>query len=294
MGSFGFEERGSKFSDSYRIFLTADGNYISPFHDIPLYAAGSSEDSVVLNMVVEVCRFTNAKMEISKELKLNPIKQDVKKGKMRFISNVFPNKGYPWNYGAFPQTWEDPNPNSPDQHTGFPGDNDPLDVCDISDIIPPAGSVIQVKVLGILAMIDEDETDWKVIAMNIADPQIGEFTDIQDVERVKPGLLRRTVEWFKYYKVPDGKPINKFAFNEEFKDKQFAAQVVKHTNESWKALMAKEISASIALVNTTVASSSDKVDSGEATAIVDANAPLTAESALPDTIDKFYYVPAGI
>ena len=76
---------------------------------------------------------------------------------MRFIANVFPNKGYPWNYGAFPQTWEDPK--NVDQHTGFNGDNDPLDVCEISDIIPPAGSVIQVKVLGILAMIDEGE--WK-------------------------------------------------------------------------------------------------------------------------------------
>jgi len=32
------------------------------------------------------------------------------------------------------------------------------------------GQVIQVKVLGILAMIDEGETDWKVIAINADDP----------------------------------------------------------------------------------------------------------------------------
>lgn len=32
------------------------------------------------------------------------------------------------------------------------------------------GQVIQVKVLGILALIDEGETDWKVIAINIEDP----------------------------------------------------------------------------------------------------------------------------
>lgn len=32
------------------------------------------------------------------------------------------------------------------------------------------GQVIQVKVLGILAMIDEGETDWKVIAINAEDP----------------------------------------------------------------------------------------------------------------------------
>lgn len=34
---------------------------------------------------------------------LNPIKQDVKKGKLRFVANVFPHKGYIWNYGAIPQ-----------------------------------------------------------------------------------------------------------------------------------------------------------------------------------------------
>lgn len=32
------------------------------------------------------------------------------------------------------------------------------------------GQVIQVKVLGILAMIDEGEMDWKVIAINAEDP----------------------------------------------------------------------------------------------------------------------------
>lgn len=41
--------------------------------------------------------------QISKEELLNPIKQDIKKGKLRFVRNCFPHKGYIWNYGAFPQ-----------------------------------------------------------------------------------------------------------------------------------------------------------------------------------------------
>ena len=36
---------------------------------------------------------------------MNPIKQDVKKGKMRFVKNSFPYKGYIWNYGAIPQVY---------------------------------------------------------------------------------------------------------------------------------------------------------------------------------------------
>jgi hypothetical protein len=54
-------------------------------------------------MIVEVPRWTNAKMEISKEEPFNPIKQDIKRGKLRFVRNCFPHHGYIWNYGAFPQ-----------------------------------------------------------------------------------------------------------------------------------------------------------------------------------------------
>lgn len=50
-------------------------------------------------MVVEIPRWTNAKMEISKTESFNPILQDTKKGKLRFVRNCFPHKGYLWNYG---------------------------------------------------------------------------------------------------------------------------------------------------------------------------------------------------
>lgn len=38
------------------------------------------------------------------------------------------------------------------------------------------------------------------------------------MRQLKPGYLEATVDWFKRYKVPDGKPENQFAFNGEFKD----------------------------------------------------------------------------
>lgn len=60
-----------------------------------------------------------------------------------------------FNYGCFPRTWEDPDHVHPD--TGYQGDNDPLDVCEIGLRIVATGDVRQVKVLGVLAMIDEGE-----------------------------------------------------------------------------------------------------------------------------------------
>lgn len=147
---------------------------ISPFHDIPLYPIPSND--TVCNMVVEVPRWSNAKMEVSmgvapKQLpqkaliccccclqicvseKLNPIKQDIKNGDLRFVCNCFPHHGYIWNYGALPQTWEDPY--HVDASTGCKGDNDPLDVCEIGQRVAKRGEVRQVKILGTLALIDE-------------------------------------------------------------------------------------------------------------------------------------------
>lgn len=43
--------------------------------------------------------------QIATKESLNPIKQDVKKGKLRYVANVFPHKGYIWNYGAIPQVF---------------------------------------------------------------------------------------------------------------------------------------------------------------------------------------------
>ena len=52
-----------------------DGTFISPFHDIPLWA---DKANALAHMVVEIPRGQNAKLEICKDEPLNPIKQDVK------------------------------------------------------------------------------------------------------------------------------------------------------------------------------------------------------------------------
>lgn len=51
------------------------------------------------------------------------------------------------------------------------GDGDPIDVCDIAvQQSTRPGHVYQVKVLGILGMIDGGETDWKILAVRTDDP----------------------------------------------------------------------------------------------------------------------------
>ena len=62
-------------------------------------------------------------------------------GNLRYVANVYPQKGYPWNYGCIPQTWE--NPKHIDANTKEGGDNDPIDVCEIGSRVPARGEVIQ-------------------------------------------------------------------------------------------------------------------------------------------------------
>lgn len=118
----------------------------------------------------------------------------------------------------FYQTWEDPNVIHPE--TKAKGDNDPLDVCEIGELVGYPGQIKQVKVLGVMALLDEEETDWKVIVIDVNDPLASKLNDIEDVERHLPGLLRATNEWFRIYKIPDGKPENQFAFTGECKNKK--------------------------------------------------------------------------
>ncbi|KAF9778149.1 inorganic diphosphatase [Thelephora terrestris] len=216
----------------HRVYPEQNGSVLSPFHDIPLFF---DQNNGILNMVVEIPRWTNAKVEISKDEAFNPIKQDIKKGRLRFVRNCFPHHGYIWNYGAFPQTWEDPNHSHPE--TKAKGDNDPLDVCEIGEQIGYSGQVKQVKVLGIMALLDEGETDWKVIVVDVNDPLAPKLNDIEDVERHLPGLIRATNEWFRIYKIPDGKPENQFAFSGEAKNKKYAMEIIHETHEAWRRLI---------------------------------------------------------
>ncbi|XP_066135541.1 inorganic pyrophosphatase 2, mitochondrial isoform X2 [Saccopteryx bilineata] len=287
MAKYHREERGQPRSPSYRLFLKNEaGHYISPFHDIPLKV--DSKESL-FNMIVEVPRWTNAKMEIATEEPLNPIKQDAKNGKLRYVANIFPHKGYIWNYGALPQTWEDPH--QKDKNTDCCGDNDPIDVCEIGSKVLSCGEVIHVKILGILALIDQNETDWKLIAINVNDPEASKLHDIDDVKKYKPGYLEATVNWFRFYKVPEGKPENQFAFNGAFKNKAFALEVIKSAHECWKALLLKKCDGgAINCTNVQVSSSPFHCTQEEARSLVESVSSSVNKESNEDADQTWHFL----
>ncbi|XP_020628468.1 inorganic pyrophosphatase-like [Orbicella faveolata] len=160
--------------------------------------------------------------------------------------------------------------------------------------IATRGEVKQVKILGTVAMIDEGETDWKLFCIDVNDPLAKEMNDVEDIEKHMPGLLQATVDWFKIYKIPAGSAENKFAFNDQAKNKEFAMKIVNETHEHWRKLVLKEIEnkAGLACKNVTVDNSPYKMTAEEATGIINhAAAPAEAKTIDPSLeVDRWHYV----
>ena len=209
-----------------------NGEKISPWHDVALVSnMVDSSNTKYFNFVNEIPRYTKPKMEIATDVELNPIVQDVKKGKLRDYHGPL----Y-WNYGCLPQTWEDPNVANAEVEN-YMGDNDPLDVVEIGSETLEMGAVVPVKPLGILSMIDSGELDWKLIAICANDPMAEKLNNIDDVEKHCPGTISGIREWFRWYKTPDGKPINAFGHDEVAMDKDYALEIIDETHVFWKELV---------------------------------------------------------
>ncbi|KAE9595045.1 hypothetical protein Lal_00041254 [Lupinus albus] len=227
------KEDGQPETLDYRVFFhDQSGKKVSPWHDIPLQLGDG-----VFNFIVEIPKESSAKMEVATDEPFTPIKQDTKKGKLRFYPyNIH------WNYGLLPQTWEDPSSANSEVDGAF-GDNDPVDVVEIGETRRKIGDVLKIKPLAALAMIDEGELDWKIVAISLDDPKASLVNDIDDVEKHFPGTLTAIRDWFRDYKIPDGKPANKFGLGNQAADKDYALKVIKETNESWNKLIKRSIPA---------------------------------------------------
>ncbi|CAI4050311.1 hypothetical protein SUVZ_13G3970 [Saccharomyces uvarum] len=273
-------QQGSKYTLGFKKYLKLpNGEVGSFFHDVPL---DLNEREKTVNMIAEVPRWTTGKFEISKELKFNPIIQDTKNGKLRFVNNIFPYHGYIHNYGAIPQTWEDPTIRHElgNGDLALRGDNDPLDCCEIGSDVLEIGSVRKVKVLGSLALIDDGELDWKIIVISVNDPLYPKLDNLENVEKHFPGILDATREWFRKYKVPMGKPLNKFAFREQYMDSDDAIKTIKECHNSWRKLISGSLQAKYDnLPNIERA--------GKGVTLQDSSKP---PSEIPPEVQKWYYV----
>lgn len=114
---------------------------------------------------------------------------------------------------------------------------------ELSDTPLEMGSVRPVKILGVLALLDEDETDWKLLALDSGHKLADSIHSLADLETHFPGSVDRVRHWFQFYKTTDGKAENEFAFEGAARDVGLAQAIVWETHASWAALCRGEIPA---------------------------------------------------
>ena len=217
---------GKYATKNFKLYPMVNDLTVSSWHDIPLKDASTG----LYNMVVEIPMYSTAKMEVSKEEMGNPIMQDIKDKRPRYYSYGIPF----FNYGLLPQTWE--NPTVSDPVTGAKGDGDPIDVIEIGSGPLGMGSIVRIKVLGSMELIDEGETDHKIIALREGDIHFDSVHNMSDVEKVKPGITATLLDWLKNYKTSDGKAVNRLKKDEPTSSFE-AIQIINEVNGYYKDLI---------------------------------------------------------
>jgi inorganic pyrophosphatase len=107
--------------------------------------------------------------------------QEVKKGARRVVSYL----GYPGNYGSLPHTKG--------------ADGDPLDIIAIGPGLE-RGSVVPVKVVGVIRCDDGGDQDDKVLALTQDSPLFAKVNSLADMDAQAVSGAELVRAWFDNYK----------------------------------------------------------------------------------------------
>lgn len=128
-------------------------------------------------------------IEISKGSK-NKYELDKETGMLYLDRILYTSTHYPANYGFIPRTYCD--------------DHDPLDVLVLCDeaILPQA--LVKCKPIGVMEMYDQNETDEKIIAVPVNDPDKNCYNDISELPN---HVLNEIMHFFSVYKTLEHKEV---------------------------------------------------------------------------------------
>ena len=118
------------------------------------------------------------------------------------------------------------------KRTGTRGDDDPLDICILTERNIPHGNIlVQAVPIGGLLMVDRDEADDKIIAVLKGDSVYGGWKDVADVP---PQLIDRLRHYFLTYKAMPDSPHPPVEIAETY-DRTEALETIKKSFEDYRA-----------------------------------------------------------
>ena len=158
-----------------------------PWHGIPV----GPDAPAVVNVFLEIVPGDTVKYEVDKA------SGHLKIDRPQRFSNVCPSP-----YGFIPQTWCRDGVATiamrTTGRTGIVGDNDPLDICVLTERPITHGAIlVRARTIGGLCLLDKGEADDKIIAVLLDDPAYGAFRDVADVPSP---LVDRLRHYFLTYK----------------------------------------------------------------------------------------------
>jgi len=125
-----------------------------------------------MNVIIEISKGSKNKYEADKET-----------GLLALDRVLYSAQGFPFDYGFIPQTlWED---------------KDPVDVIILTTYPLFPGSLVHVRPVALMNMIDSGEPDDKVIAVPTDDPR---WEIVKDLADINPHTLKEIEHFFLTYK----------------------------------------------------------------------------------------------
>jgi inorganic pyrophosphatase len=169
-----------------------------PWHGVPF---GDHAPRIV-NAIIEIPQGSRCKYEIDKA-----------SGLLKLDRVIYSSFYYPCNYGFIPQTYGD--------------DKDPLDILVLTSLPVQAMCLMEAKVIGVMQMVDNGDSDDKIIAVANTDPSVNHYNNIEELPKHFFDELRHFFEEYK-------KLENKTVVVEEFGDKAMALKVIQDSINFYK------------------------------------------------------------
>ena len=165
-------------------------------NDIPITQDGFDH----VSCIVEIPKGTNTKYEYNEKYNIFELERCL-------VSSL----QYPVNYGFITQT--------------FALDDDPLDVLIFNHDPIDRGSLVKCRVLGVLDFVDDDKTDYKIIAVPHWTPK-SRYPRLSSIE---PEHLKIFKQFFRIYKIDKANPVKVG----EWKNGKKASGIVAEAYDRW-------------------------------------------------------------
>eukprot|EP00435_Cladocopium_sp_Y103_P031747 s2849_g8.t1 len=205
----------------------------SQWHCVSLFACDRLDDDTgLLHFVNEIPRGSLKKFEVQTQLENNVIREDLI-GSERLKSLGQP---VPFNYGCFPQTYRDPR--QYDEIHNAPGDDDPLDVIDVSPGKLSVGQLTTCRPLGAVCLIDEGKADWKIFVTSHLSGPGADLRSMEDVEFLWPGRTMEILSWMDQFKQHQNTAATRLHY--EVHSAEVAMAIVRKDHQAWRELL-KEV-----------------------------------------------------